>query len=118
MNTIVNILWLCIYGLAMALAFFLVGILCCITIIFIPWGRCCFRIAHLAAWPSGTKVEINFHKRPIRNFLWLLFIGVTLSMGFFVAGVSLSCTIIGMPFGMQFFKLAKLCAAPFGATVG
>ena len=118
MNTIINILWLCIYGLAMSIAFTLVGILCCITIIFIPWGRCCFRIAHLAAWPCGTRVDINFHKRPVRNFLWLLFVGVTLSMGFFVAGVSLSCTIIGMPFGFQFFKLAKLCASPFGATVG
>ena len=117
MNTIVNILWLCIYGMALSIAFFLVGILCCLTIILIPAGRACFRIAHLAAWPSGTKVHIDFQKKPIRNFLWLLLIGVTLSMGFFIAGVSLSCTIIGMPFGMQFFKLAKLCAAPHGSKI-
>lgn len=117
MNTIVNVLWLCLYGLALSVAFFLVGILCCLTIILIPAGRACFRIAHLAAWPSGTSVNINFHKRPIRNFLWLLIIGVTLSMGFFVAGVALSTTVIGMPFGIQFFKLAKLCAAPHGAHI-
>ena len=117
MNTIVNILWLCLYGMGLAVAFFLIGILCCLTIILIPAGRACFRIAHLAAWPSGSKVQIDFHKKPIRNFLWLLLVGVTLSMGFFVAGVSLSCTVIGMPFGMQFFKLAKLCAAPHGSKI-
>ena len=117
MNTIINILWLCIYGLALSVVFFLVGILCCLTIILIPAGLSCFRIAHLAAWPSGTRVDINFHRKPIRNFLWLLLVGVTLTMGFFVAGVALSCTIIGMPFGMQFFKLAKLCASPFGAKL-
>ena len=117
MNTIVNLLWLILYGLALSIAFFLVGILCCITIIFIPWGRACFRISHLAAWPCGTRIDINFHKKPIRNFLWLVVIGITLSMGFFVAGVALSATVIGMPFGVQFFKLAKLAAAPFGAII-
>lgn len=117
MNTIINVLWLCLYGIALTIGFFLIGCLFCLTIILIPAGKACFRIARLASWPCGTRVEINFQKKPIRNFLWLFLIGITISMGFFIAGVALSTTIIGMPFGVQFFKLAKLTAAPHGARI-
>jgi len=32
-------------------------------------------------------------------------------------GIILCMTIIGIPFGMQHFKIAKLALMPFGATI-
>lgn len=40
------------------------------------------------------------------NILWFIF-----------GGVLWCITIIGIPFGKQFFKIAKLALTPFGAEV-
>jgi uncharacterized membrane protein YccF (DUF307 family) len=49
--------------------------------------------------------------------LWLIFGGLELAIGFFVVGCIFCVTIIGIPFGMQYFKFAKLSLMPFGATI-
>ena len=49
--------------------------------------------------------------------IWFIFSGLALALGNFVLGCLLCVTIIGIPFGRQFFKIAKLALAPFGAVV-
>ncbi len=51
------------------------------------------------------------------NIIWLVLGGLAEAFGFLVAGVLFCITIIGIPAGMQCFKLAKLAAAPFGASI-
>ena len=51
------------------------------------------------------------------NIIWLLVSGIPLAIGSAVIGVILCITIIGIPFGLQHFKIAKLALMPFGATV-
>lgn len=117
MKTIGNILWLILTGIWTALAYFILGILWCITIIGIPFGKQCFKLAGLMFWPMGKEVNSDFNKHPLANIIWLVFGGLELAVGFLVAGLLWCITIIGIPFGKQCFKLAKLSLLPFGAEV-
>lgn len=55
--------------------------------------------------------------RLILNLLWLLIAGLPLFLGYALAGAVLCLTIIGLPFGVQAFKLALFAAWPFGRVV-
>lgn len=116
MKTLGNILWLVLVGFWSALGYFLLGIIWCITIIGIPFGKQSFKIGRLMFWPFGKDIKSDFGKHPIANIIWLIFGGLELAIGFLFVGLILCITIIGIPFGKQCFKLAKLSAVPFGAT--
>ena len=117
MKTLGNILWFLLTGLETGLAWFFLGILWCITIIGIPFGKQCFKLAKLSFWPIGAQVDTDFGAHPIANVIWLIFGGIGLALGYLFVGVLWCITIIGIPFGKQCFKLAKLAATPFGAKV-
>ena len=117
MKTIANLIWLIFGGLSSAIAFFLMGLLWCVTIIGIPFGLQAFKMASLVLTPFGKKVNINFGKHPIANFLWFVFGGFGIMLGQAFLGFLFCITIVGIPFGLQIFKMAKLSAFPFGATV-
>ena len=117
MKFIGNLLWLIFTGITSALSWLFLGIFWCITIIGIPFGKQCFKLARVSAWPFGTRVNSNFGKHPIANLIWILFGGLELAIGFVIAGLLWCITIVGIPFGKQCFKLATLAIAPFGATV-
>ena len=117
MKTIGNILWFLLTGFWTAVAWFVCGVLLCITIIGIPFGKQCFKMASLVIWPFGRRVTPRFEKHPIANILWAAFFGWEYALGFLVAGLLWCITIVGIPFGKQCFKLAVLSFIPFGATV-
>ncbi len=118
MKTIGNILWFIFTGFETGLAWFFLGILWCITIIGVPFGKQCFKFAKLSLWPFGNQAKTNFGKHPLANIIWLIFGGLELAIFFLIVGILWCITIIGIPFGKQCFKLAKLALMPFGATVG
>lgn len=96
----------------------LAGILWSITIVGLPIGRQCFKFAELAFFPFGKDVEYGGGAVSLlANILWLIFSGVPLAVGAALNGVLFCCTIIGIPFGLQCFKIAKLALMPFGAHV-
>lgn len=102
----------------MGLGWFLVGCLWCLTIIGIPVGRQCLKFSRLAFWPFGKTIEYNGGVGSfLLNLLWLIFGGLELALVSAVSGLSLCVTIIGIPFGLQSFKLARLALMPFGAHV-
>ena len=51
------------------------------------------------------------------NFIWLVFGGLELAIGYVFVGLLWCITIVGIPFGKQCFKLAALAVAPFDASV-
>ena len=51
------------------------------------------------------------------NIIWLIVSGLPLAIEHAVMGVILCVTVIGIPFGLQQFKLAKLALMPFGAEI-
>ncbi len=117
MKTIGNILWFLFSGLWLGIVWFVYGIVWCITIIGIPFGKQCFKLSKLAFWPFGRVAAKNFGSHPIANVIWIIFGGFVLAIGFGLSGIIWCITIIGIPFGKQCFKLAGLAFTPFGATV-
>jgi len=117
MKTLGNIIWFLFGGLIMGLLFFVVGALCCLTIIGIPFGLQLFKIGVLCLWPFGSQIEINFSAHPLANILWIIFFGIELSFGCLVLCALFCITIVGIPFGLQWFKLAQLALLPFGAEL-
>ena len=117
MRLIGNIIWLLLIGLWSAIGYALLGLILCITIIGIPFGLQCFKLAELVLTPFGKTADTNFSAHPIANVIWLIFYGLWAAIGNALAGVIFCITVIGIPFGLQCFKLAKLVLTPFGATI-
>jgi len=119
MRFIGNILWFIFGGIILAVLWFLAGLLCCITIIGIPIGLQCFKFASLMLWPFGR--DIDFSRAGVGSFLlnilWILLLGWELALAAVMIGIVYSITIIGIPFGLQAFKFAKLALMPFGAKI-
>ncbi len=114
---IANIIWFLFGGLWLGLGWAILGLLLCITIIGIPLGTQCFKAAKLTLAPFGKKVITNFNKHPVANLIWAILVGWELALCYLLAGVICCITIIGIPMGLQSFKLMKLAFLPFGATV-
>ena len=113
-----NILWFVFGGFLDGLMWILAGILWCITIIGIPYGKQCFKFAKLSFWPFGKEVVYGGGAvSTLANIIWLLTFGVWMAISNFVIGALWCITIVGIPFGKQFFKLAKLSLTPFGAKI-
>jgi uncharacterized membrane protein YccF (DUF307 family) len=114
-----NILWLLFGGIIGALLWFLAGVLVCITIIGIPFGLQCFKFAGFILWPFGRDVEVGSFGIGglLGNILWILILGWELCITHLAFGIVLCITIVGIPFGIQHFKLALLAILPFGAKI-
>lgn len=118
MSCLGNVLWFLFGGVLMGLGWVIVGLLWCITIVGIPIGTQCFKFASLAFWPFGKEVIYGGGAGSmLLNILWLFFGGLELAVWCALVGLLFCVTIIGIPFGRQCFKLAKLALMPFGASV-
>ena len=118
MNLIGNILWFICGGIISGLSWVLAGVIWCITIVGIPIGLQCFKFAGLSFLPFGKQVVYGGGAMStIANIFWLLISGIPLALENLLLGLICCITIIGIPFGKQFFKIAKLALTPFGAKV-
>lgn len=118
MGCLGNILWFIFGGFLSGLGWILAGCLWCITIVGIPWGVQCFKFSSLCFFPFGKEVEYGGGVGSLLlNIIWLLLSGIPLALGSAVMGCLLCITIIGIPFGLQHFKIAKLALMPFGSSV-
>jgi len=120
MKTIGNLLWLVIAGFWLAVGYVLGGLILCITIIGIPFGIQAFKLASLALWPFGrSAVNDSFggFLESVFNIIWLFTFGWMIFLVHIAAGLLLCVTIIGIPFGIQAFKISGLALWPFGRTI-
>ncbi len=121
MNFIGNLIWLIFGGLAAALGYIAGGFVLCITVVGIPWGMQCFKIASLVLWPFGKKVVSGGSGTGCLslfcNIIWLLCGGLYTAFIHLVFAALLFITIIGIPFAKQHIKLMELSFMPFGKRV-
>ena len=118
MRTIGNIIWILCGGIITAIGWTLAGILLHITIIGIPLGRQAFKMASLSLTPFGkTIVYGGGAPSLLANIVWVVLIGFWEALAYAIAGTLFCITIVGIPFGLQLFKMAKLSLMPFGARV-
>lgn len=118
MRILGNIIWIILGGLLSALGWIIVGALWCITIIGLPVGLQCFKMASISLNPFGKDIRYEGGAVSLLlNIIWLFAGGLELAFANAVFGLLLCITVVGIPFGMQFFKIAKLALFPFGAVV-
>ena len=120
MRTVLNVLWLVLSGVWLAIGYVLTGVLLCVLIITIPFGIACFRLAAFVLWPFGRAVV----RKPdagapstIANVLWFVLAGLWMALAHVILGVLLCLTIIGIPLGVGNFKLAAVAIAPLGKEI-
>src|SRR5499433_2828394 len=120
MNAILNVIWLVLEGLWMAIAYVIAGVVCFILIITIPFGIAAFRIANYVLWPFGRSIT----RRPragigslIGNIIWVILFGWELALGHLITGILLCITIIGIPLGLANFKIIPVSLVPLGVQI-
>jgi len=122
MNFLGNILWLILGGLLTAMLYFVAGLLLCITIIGIPFGVQLFKFGVFSLMPFGHEVTagtgaVSGCLPIVFNVLWIIFGWWEIAIVHAVFGLLLCITIIGIPFGVQHFKIAGFTLLPFGRTI-
>ena len=119
MSFIGNLLWIIFGGLIVSIGWAIAGLILCITVVGIPFGMQCFKIAGLTLMPFGRDVDIGEFGAfgLLGNVVWILVFGWELFLAHVVAACFLAITIIGIPFAKQHVKLAKLALVPFGARI-
>jgi uncharacterized membrane protein YccF (DUF307 family) len=118
MRVILNVIWLVLCGIWMAIGYAVAGLICFILfflVITIP-----FRIAGYVLWPFGRTID----RRPtaglgslIGNILWVICFGWELALAHLVTGALLCLTIIGIPLGLANFKIIPISLVPLGVRV-
>ena len=118
MGCLGNLIWFMAGGLVSGLSWLVCGCLWCVTIVGVPIGMQCFKFATLAFFPFGKDVRYSSDTGSfLLNILWIILTGVPMAIEHAVTGLVLCITIIGIPFGLQHFKIAKLALMPFGSSV-
>ena len=121
MNFIGNLIWLIFGGLAAALGYVVGGFLLCLTIVGIPFGLQCFKIAGLVLWPFGRQVVSRESGTGcfsiLFNIIWLLCGGLYTALVHLLFAALLFITIIGIPFARQHLKLMEISLMPFGKQI-
>ena len=119
MTTLANVFWAVLIGWEAMIIYFIEGLICCVTIIFIPVGLQFFKLARLAIWPFGYKpvfTKVNGFKMVI-NIIWLILAGWENAVSCFVLGGLCCATVILIPCGLQLYKFGRLVLLPLGTTI-
>lgn len=112
-----NFIWALLFGWECFLSWIAVGLMLCLTIVGIPFGLQCFKLARVVLFPFGRKLVrrgVSFEcPALLGNILWLPF-GISIALVHFIFGVLCYISIIGIPFGAQHCKFAEMALCPFG----
>ena len=121
MNLLLNIIWLIFGGFIIVIGYLLGSLILCITIIGIPFGIQCFKLAGLAIAPFGREVR---EKEPpggcvsiVMNIIWIILPGLELALIHLVLALFFAITIVGLPIAAQHLKMTRLALIPFGFEV-
>jgi uncharacterized membrane protein YccF (DUF307 family) len=122
MSVLGNLLWIILGGGIFVSLFYLIGgIVLCVTIVGIPFGVECFKLAWVALVPFGKRIDSTGSTSGVLpillNVLWLVFGGLEVAATHLVFALLCAITIVGIPFAKQHMKLLRLALVPFGAKI-
>lgn len=120
MLTLLNIIWLILSGLWLALGYAIAGIVMFVLIVTIPFGVQAFKLAGYALWPFGRTVVKRADAggaSVLGNVLWLLLAGWWLALAHLATALLLAITIIGFPLAIANVKLIPAALWPFGREI-
>lgn len=121
MNLLLDVLWIVFGGgLLIGLEYALAGVLLCLTVVGIPFGLQCFKLARLGLFPFGKEVVVTEASLPgglirlVFNVLWIPLAGIWIFVSHLSLGLASALTIIGILFAIQHLKFAVMALVPFG----
>ena len=118
MSLLGNLVFFIFGGFLIFIGYVLGGILLCLTIIGIPFGLMCFRLAGGVIAPFGREVrETEPPGGPvslIMNILWIILPGLELAIMHLLLAALFLVSIIGYPLAVQHMKLVPIALMPFG----
>lgn len=121
MSLIGNLIWFIFGGLLLGIGYLFGGMVLCLTIVGIPFGLQIMKLGLFAMWPFGGEVVPGNNASGclplLLNVLWIICGGIEVALTHLALGIVFSITIVGIPFGMQHFKLMMLALMPFGHEV-
>ena len=120
MRFVLNVIWLVLGGLWLALGYVLFGIIACIFIVTIPFGVASFRMAAYAFWPFGKAVVAKPSAgvgSGLANVIWFLVAGLWLAISHVTTAVAQAVTIVGIPLAIANFKMIPVTCFPFGKQI-
>lgn len=121
MSLFLNILWIIFGGLAICIEYLLASIAMMVTIVGIPFGLQTLKLGILSLSPFGKAVTEDTSSNGclslFMNIIWLFVGGLWICLSHLVFGLLLCITIVGIPFGTQHFKMARLALMPFGKKI-
>jgi uncharacterized membrane protein YccF (DUF307 family) len=121
MNAILNVIWLVLGGIWLAIGYFLAGIICCVLIVTIPFGIASFRIGAYALWPFGRTVVDRggqtYFLSTLGNVIWVLVAGIWIAIGHVLTAVAQAVTIIGIPLAIANVKMIPVSLMPLGKEI-
>lgn len=116
-----NILWLIFGGFIIAIEYFVASFLLIITIVGIPFGVQTLKLGMMALWPFGQTSRSGYRSSGclyvLMNIIWIFVGGIWIALSHLAFGLLWCITIVGIPFGMQHFKLAGVALTPFGRDI-
>lgn len=120
LNVILNVVWLVLAGVPLALGYLAAGLICFVLIVTIPWGVASFRIANYVLWPFGRTVVDKPSAglgSALGNVVWILVAGIWLVIGHIATAIGLAVTIVGIPLAIANLKIIPVTLAPLGKQI-
>lgn len=120
MRTVLNVIWLLLCGIWLAIGYAFAGIICCILIVTIPFGLASFRMAEFALWPFGRQLVKRTDSgvaSTIGNIIWIVVAGWWLAIAHITTAIALAVTIIGIPLAWANLKLVPVSLIPLGRVI-
>ena len=118
MSLLGNIVFFVFGGFIIFFGYVLGGIILCLTIVGIPFGFQCFKLAGGVLAPFGRDVVQT--EPPggalslILNIIWIILPGLELAIMHLLLAAFFALTIVGFPLAVQHMKLVKVALLPFG----
>ena len=121
MEILGNLIWLLFGGIVIAAIYYVEGLLMCLTIIGIPFGVQLFKLGTYSLWPFGHEL-VNGPGQPgctstLMNLIWILTGWWQVCILHVILGLLCCVTIVGIPWGLQHFKMAVGTILPFGKEI-
>jgi uncharacterized membrane protein YccF (DUF307 family) len=121
MSFIGNIIWVIFGGIFIFFQYIFGGLVLCLTIVGIPFGIQCFKFAIVGLAPFGVEITDTSSNigclSTVMNLIWLVFGGFWIVLTHLLFGLLFCVTVVGIPFGLQHFKLMNLAFSPFGKSI-
>ena len=121
MSLIGNLFFFIFGGFVIFVGYVIGGILLCLTLVGIPLGFQCFKLAAGVLTPFGREVVET--EPPggalalILNIIWIILPGLELAIMHLLLALLFALTVVGLPLAAQHMKLVPLALLPFGHRI-